>query len=78
MFIVHLKLTGTIPEKPYAQADLGLYSLMIGLKDAILIWGSGGSTEKARIKRSVCTISLQSKTERKYREGGEKDWRIEA
>ena len=51
-------LTGKIPDKPYAQAYLGLYSQRAGFKGAILICGGGmGSTKKARTK---CSVSSKS------------------
>ena len=67
---VILILTVKIPDKPYVQADLGLYFSRVSLKDGKLIWGCRGSTEKARTKLSVSTKSVQSKTKRKKREDG--------
>ena len=64
---VHLILTGKIPEKPYAQADLDLYSLMCRLKKCDIYLGEGGGgggwlTEKARNKLTVSTNSVKSMT----------------
>ena len=62
---VKLTLTGKIPEKPYAHADLDLYSLMCRLKKCGIDLGEGGegwSTEKARTKLSVSTKSVKAMT----------------
>ena len=62
---VNLILTGKIPEKPYAQSDLDLYSRMCRLKKCDIDFGEQGRgwTEKARTKLSVSTKSVKMKSE---------------